>query len=170
MKTLNDFNFKNKKALIRVDFNVPLNEKFEVTDTTRIVSAKPTIVKILEDGGSCILMSHLGRPKGVQDEFSLRHIVANVQDILGVRVKFVSECIGEKAENAASNLQPGEVLLLENLRFHKEEEAGDRAFAEKLAKMGDVYVNDAFGTAHRAHASTTIIAEFFPQNKCFGYL
>lgn len=170
MKTLNDFNFNNKKALIRVDFNVPLNEKFEVTDTTRIVSAKPTIVKILEDGGSCILMSHLGRPKGVQDEFSLRHIVANVQDILGVKVKFVSECVGEKAENAASNLQPGEVLLLENLRFHKEEEAGDRAFAEKLAKLGDVYVNDAFGTAHRAHASTTIIAEFFPQSKCFGYL
>lgn len=170
MKTLNDFNFKNKKALIRVDFNVPLNEKFEVTDATRIVSAKPTITKILEDGGSCILMSHLGRPKGVQDEFSLRHIVSEVENILGIEVKFVSECVGEKAESAAENLQPGEVLLLENLRFHKEEEAGDKAFSEKLAKLGDIYVNDAFGTAHRAHASTTIIADFFPQNKCFGYL
>lgn len=170
MKTLNDFNFKNKKALIRVDFNVPLNEKFEVTDATRIVSAKPTIAKILEDGGSCILMSHLGRPKGVQDEFSLRHIVAKVEEILGAKVKFVSECVGEAAETASSNLQPGEVLLLENLRFHKEEEAGDKAFSEKLSKLGDIYVNDAFGTAHRAHASTTIIADFFPNNKCFGYL
>lgn len=170
MKTLNDFNFKNKKALIRVDFNVPLNEKFEVTDATRIVSAKPTIAKILEDGGSCILMSHLGRPKGVQDEFSLRHIVAKVEEILGAKVKFVSECVGEAAETASSNLQLGEVLLLENLRFHKEEEAGDKAFSEKLAKLGDIYVNDAFGTAHRAHASTTIIADFFPNNKCFGYL
>ncbi|MFG6685338.1 phosphoglycerate kinase [Mariniflexile sp. HNIBRBA6329] len=170
MKTLNDFNFENKKALIRVDFNVPLNEQFEVTDATRIVSAKPTIIKILEDGGSCILMSHLGRPKGVQDQFSLRHIVKNVEDILGVEVKFVDACIGEKAETAAANLQPGEVLLLENLRFHKEEEAGDKAFAEQLSKLGDIYVNDAFGTAHRAHASTTIVAEFFPNSKCFGYL
>ena len=170
MKTLNDFDFKNKKALIRVDFNVPLNEKFEVTDATRIVSAKPTIVKILEDGGSCILMSHLGRPKGVQDEFSLRHIVKETEDILGIKVKFVDECVGEKAENAASSLQPGEVLLLENLRFHKEEEAGDKGFSEKLSKLGDIYVNDAFGTAHRAHASTTIVADFFPKNKCFGYL
>src|SRR5690606_4683837 len=135
MKTLNDFNFKNKKALIRVDFNVPLNEKFQVTDNTRIVSAKPTIVKILEDGGSCILMSHLGRPKGVQDDFSLRHIVAEVQDILGVAVKFVDQCVGEKAESAAANLQPGEVLLLENLRFHKEEEAGDKVFSEQLSKL-----------------------------------
>jgi len=170
MKTLNDFNFSNKKALIRVDFNVPLNEKFEVTDDTRIVSAKPTIIKILEDGGSCILMSHLGRPKGVQDEFSLRHIVSEVQDILGVKVKFVNECVGEKAELASSQLKPGEVLLLENLRFHKEEEAGDKAFSEKLSKLGDIYVNDAFGTAHRAHASTTIVADFFPNSKCFGYL
>ena len=170
MKTLNDFNFNNKKALIRVDFNVPLNEKFEVTDATRIVSAKPTITKILEDGGSCILMSHLGRPKGIQDEFSLRHIVAEVESVLGVKVRFVEDCIGEKAENAAANLKPGDVLLLENLRFHKEEEAGDKAFSEKLAKLGDIYVNDAFGTAHRAHASTTIIADFFPKNKCFGYL
>lgn len=170
MKTLNDFNFKNKKALIRVDFNVPLNEKFQVTDNTRIVSAKPTIVKILEDGGSCILMSHLGRPKGVQDDFSLRHIVAEVQDILGVAVKFVDQCVGEKAESAAANLQPGEVLLLENLRFHKEEEAGDKVFSEQLSKLGDIYVNDAFGTAHRAHASTTIVANFFPNSKCFGLL
>tara|TARA_R110002049_G_scaffold292252_2_gene476624 strand:- start:2989 stop:4176 length:1188 start_codon:yes stop_codon:yes gene_type:complete len=170
MKTLNDFNFENKKALIRVDFNVPLNDTFEVTDATRIVSAKPTIIKILEDGGSCILMSHLGRPKGVQDAFSLRHIVNKVEEILGVEVKFVDECVGEKAETAAANLEPGQVLLLENLRFHKEEEAGDKDFAGKLAKLGDIYVNDAFGTAHRAHASTTIIAEFFPNDKCFGYL
>ncbi len=170
MKTLNDFNFKNKKALIRVDFNVPLDENFEVTDDTRIVSAKPTIIKILEDGGSCILMSHLGRPKGVQDEFSLKHIVEKVEDILGVEVTFVPDCIGEKAETAAANLKPGQILLLENLRFYKEEEAGDKGFAEKLAKLGDIYVNDAFGTAHRAHASTTIVAQFFPQSKCFGYL
>ncbi len=170
MKTLNDFNFKNKKALIRVDFNVPLNEKFEVTDATRIESAKPTVMKILEDGGSCILMSHLGRPKGIQDEFSLRHIVNEVQNIMGVKVKFVSECVGEKAESASAELKPGEILLLENLRFHKEEEAGDKAFSEKLSKLGDIYVNDAFGTAHRAHASTTIIADFFPNHKCFGTL
>ncbi|MBD0831231.1 phosphoglycerate kinase [Aestuariibaculum sediminum] len=170
MKTLNDFNFKDKKALIRVDFNVPLDEKFNVTDTTRIVSAKPTIIKILEDGGSCILISHLGRPKGVQDEFSLNHIVAKVSEILGVEVKFVTECVGEKAEAAAANLQPGEVLLLENLRFHGEETAGDKDFASQLAKLGDIYVNDAFGTAHRAHASTTIVAQFFPENKCFGSL
>ena len=170
MKTLSDFNFENKKALIRVDFNVPLNENFEVTDATRIISAKPTIVKILEDGGSCILMSHLGRPKGVQDEFSLRHIVAKVEDILGVEVKFVDQCVGEKAEAAAAALQPGQILLLENLRFHKEETAGDKDFAEQLSKLGDIYVNDAFGTAHRAHASTTIVAQFFPEYKCFGNL
>lgn len=170
MKTLNDFNFENKKALIRVDFNVPLNENFEITDATRIVSAKPTIIKILEDGGSCILMSHLGRPKGVQDEFSLRHIAAKVQDILGVEVKFVANCIGEKAEEAASTLERGQILLLENLRFHKEEEAGDEGFASQLGKLGDIYVNDAFGTAHRAHASTTIIAQFFEGKKCFGSL
>lgn len=170
MKTLNDFNFKNKKALIRVDFNVPLDENFTVTDDTRIVSAKPTIIKILEDGGSCILMSHLGRPKGFQDQFSLKHIAKKVEDILGVEVIFVADCIGEKAETAAANLKPGQILLLENLRFYKEEEAGDKAFAEKLSKLGDIYVNDAFGTAHRAHASTTIVAQFFPKSKCFGYL
>ena len=170
MKTLNDFNFKDKKALIRVDFNVPLDENFNVTDATRIQSAKPTIIKILEDGGSCILMSHLGRPKGVQEEFSLKHIVNKVEDILGVEVKFVSDCIGKEAEDASKNLKPGEILILENLRFHKEEELGDKDFAEKLSKLGDIYVNDAFGTAHRAHASTTIIAQFFPGKKCFGAL
>lgn len=170
MKTLNDFNFKDKKALIRVDFNVPLDENFKVTDATRIEAAKPTIIKILEDGGSCILMSHLGRPKGEQKEFSLEHIVDKVEDIIGVEIKFAPNCIGPKAEKAAENLKPGEVLLLENLRFHKEEEAGDRGFAEKLAKLGDIYVNDAFGTAHRAHASTTIVADFFPGKKCFGKL
>ena len=170
MKTLNDFNFENKKALIRVDFNVPLNDSFEVTDATRIISAKPTIIKILEDGGSCILMSHLGRPKGFQDEFSLKHIISKVEDILGVGVKFVSNCIGEDAEKAAANLEPGEILLLENLRYHKEETTGDKAFAEQLSKLGDIYVNYAFGTAHRAHASTTIVAQFFEGKKCFGNL
>ncbi|WP_053990697.1 phosphoglycerate kinase [Mangrovimonas sp. TPBH4] len=170
MKTINDFNFKDKKALIRVDFNVPLNEQFEVTDDTRIVSAKPTIIKILEDGGSCVLMSHLGRPKGVDDTFSLRHIVDKVSEIIGVEVKFVANCVGAEAEAAAKALQPGEVLLLENLRFHSEETAGDVAFAEGLSKLGDIYVNDAFGTAHRAHASTTIVAQFFSEHKCFGYL
>ncbi|RED48960.1 phosphoglycerate kinase [Seonamhaeicola aphaedonensis] len=170
MKTLNDFNFENKKALIRVDFNVPLNEKFEVTDATRIISAKPTIIKILEDGGCCILMSHLGRPKGFQEEFSLKHIVEKVQDVLGVEVKFVPDCIGEDVEAAAASLEPGQVLLLENLRYYKEETAGDVDFAQKLSKLGDIYVNDAFGTAHRAHASTTIVAQFFPKDKCFGSL
>tara|TARA_R110002050_G_scaffold274787_1_gene419357 strand:- start:19293 stop:20480 length:1188 start_codon:yes stop_codon:yes gene_type:complete len=170
MKTLNDFNFKNKRALIRVDFNVPLNDSFEVTDATRIVSAKPTIIKILEDGGSCVLMSHLGRPKGVQDEYSLKHIVNKIEDILGVEVKFAGDCVGAEAEEMANALQPGEILLLENLRFHEEEKQGDKAFAEQLSKLGDIYVNDAFGTAHRAHASTTIVAQFFPEHKCFGLL
>ena len=170
MKTLNDFNFEDKKALIRVDFNVPLNENFEVSDATRIMSAKPTIIKILEDGGSCILMSHLGRPKGVEDQYSLKHIVSTIEDVLGVAVKFIDNCVGPEAEEAAENLNPGELLLLENLRFHKEETAGDKAFAEELSKLGDIDVNDAFGTAHRAHASTTIIAQFFPNEKCFGHL
>ena len=170
MKTLFDFNFNNKKALIRVDFNVPLDEKFNVTDANRIEAAKPTIDKILADGGSVILMSHLGRPKGVQDEFSLRHIVAKISEVLGVPVQFASDCIGEIAEKAANNLKAGEVLLLENLRFYREEEAGDLEFSKKLASLGDIYVNDAFGTAHRAHASTTIIAQFFPNHKCFGML
>lgn len=170
MKTLNDFNFQNKKALIRVDFNVPLNDDFEVTDATRIVSAKPTIIKILEDGGSCVLMSHLGRPKGVQEEFSLKHIIPKIEDVLGVEVKFASNCVGAEAEEKAKALEPGEILLLENLRFHEEEKEGNRDFAEQLSRLGDIYVNDAFGTAHRAHASTTIVAEFFPENKCFGSL
>jgi phosphoglycerate kinase len=170
MKTINDFNFEDKKALIRVDFNVPLNDAFEVTDATRIKSAKPTIIKILEDGGSCILMSHLGRPKGVQDEFSLRHIVNTVEEVIGVEVIFVSDCIGEEAETASANLEPGQILLLENLRFHDEEKQGDINFAKALSMLGDIYVNDAFGTAHRAHASTTVIAQFFDGNKCFGSL
>ena len=170
MKTLQDFNFKAKKAIIRVDFNVPIDENFKVTDANRIEAAKPTIDAILADGGSVILMSHLGRPKGKEDQYSLRHIVAKVSEVLGVNVQFASDCRGEIAENAAKNLKPGEVLLLENLRFYKEEEAGDEDFAKELASLGDIYVNDAFGTAHRAHASTTIIAKFFPDHKCFGLL
>ncbi|HAV55187.1 MAG TPA: phosphoglycerate kinase [Aequorivita sp.] len=170
MKTVNDINFKSKRALIRVDFNVPLDENFNVTDDTRMVAAKPTILKILEDGGSCILMSHLGRPKNKESEFSLQHIVKPLSNILGVQVKFVDDCIGEKVENAVADLKSGEILLLENLRYYEEETKGDSAFAEKLSKLGDIYVNDAFGTAHRAHASTAIIAEFFPENKCFGLL
>ncbi|MEL4456675.1 phosphoglycerate kinase [Lutimonas vermicola] len=170
MKTINDFNFENKKALIRVDFNVPLNEALEVTDTTRIEAAKPTILKVLEDGGSAVLMSHLGRPKGVEQKFSLKNIADTVSDIIGVQVKFVDNCVGDEVEKAVAELQNGEVLLLENLRFYNEEKAGDKAFAEKLAKNGDIYINDAFGTAHRAHASTAIIAEFFPDDKCFGLL
>ncbi|HNP32040.1 MAG TPA: phosphoglycerate kinase [Flavobacterium sp.] len=170
MKTLKDFNFKDIKAIIRVDFNVPLDENFNVTDANRIEAAKPTIDKILADGGSVILMSHLGRPKGKEDQYSLRHIVAKVSEVLGVKVQFASDCRGEIAKKAAKNLKPGEVLLLENLRFYKEEEAGDENFAKELASLGDIYVNDAFGTAHRAHASTTIIAKFFPNQKCFGML
>jgi phosphoglycerate kinase len=170
MKTINDFDFKNKKAIIRVDFNVPLDEYFNVTDATRIEAAKPTIDKIIADGGSVILMSHLGRPKGVEEKYSLQHILKTASEILGVPVKFADNCIGTNAKIASDSLQPGEVLLLENLRFHNEEEAGDVAFAKELASLGDLYVNDAFGTAHRAHASTTIIAQFFPENKCFGLL
>ena len=170
MKTLNDFNFNSKKAIIRVDFNVPLDENFNVTDATRIEAAKPTIDKILNDGGSVILMSHLGRPKGVEAKYSLQHIVATTEEILGRKIQFAADCIGEVAETAAKNLQPGEILLLENLRFYAEEENGDVAFSKKLAALGDIYVNDAFGTAHRAHASTTIIAQFFQDAKCFGYL
>ena len=167
---LQDFNFNAKKAIIRVDFNVPLDENFNVTDANRIEAAKPTIDKILADGGSVILMSHLGRPKGKEDQYSLRHIVAKVSEVLGVNVQFASDCRGEIAANTAKNLKSGEVLLLENLRFYPEEEAGDENFAKELASLGDIYVNDAFGTAHRAHASTTIIAKFFPNHKCFGLL
>jgi len=170
MKTLNDFNFNNKKALIRVDFNVPLDENFKVTDATRIEAAKPTIDKILADGGSVILMSHLGRPKGKEEKYSLKHILDKTSEVLGKEVKFAEDCVGSVAEEAAKNLKPGEILLLENLRFYAEEEAGDIDFAKKLASLGDIYVNDAFGTAHRAHASTTIIAQFFPNEKCFGTL
>ncbi len=170
MKTINDFDFKNKKAIIRVDFNVPLDENFNVTDATRIEAAKPTIDKILADGGSVILMSHLGRPKGAEKKYSLEHILKATTEILVHEVYFASDCIGEVAKKAVDDLKPGQVLLLENLRFYKEEEAGDVAFAKELASFGDIYVNDAFGTAHRAHASTTIIAQFFPEAKCFGLL
>ena len=171
MKTIDDYNFSGKKALIRVDFNVPLNSDFEVTDTNRIEAAKPTILKILEDGGSAVLMSHLGRPNGqVVPEMSMKHICETVSDVIGVEVKFVEDCAGPKAKDAVDQLENGQVLLLENLRFHAEEEAGDEDFARSLAALGDIYVNDAFGTAHRAHASTTIVATYFPAKKCFGYL
>lgn len=172
MKTVDSINSKGQRAVVRVDFNVPLNDKFEVTDDTRIKAAVPTLKKILEDGGSLVLMSHLGRPKeGPSDKYSLRHIVKNVSAAIGVDVKFVNDCISEEAFKMSGALKPGEALLLENLRFYKEEEKGDPAFAQKLAKHGTVYVNDAFGTAHRAHASTTIIADYFDKDhKCFGYL
>jgi len=171
MKTIDQFNFKDKKALIRVDFNVPLDDDFKITDDKRMRAAVPTIEKILKDGGSVILMSHLGRPKdGPTDKYSLKHILGDLSRMLDLEVKFADDCIGESALNQAKNLYPGEVLLLENLRFYKEEEKGDVAFAEKLSKLGDVYVNDAFGTAHRAHASTAIIAQFFPDAKFSGYL
>jgi len=173
MSTFSQFNFKGKKALIRVDFNVPLNDKLEITDDNRMRASLPTIQKILKDGGSVILMSHLGRPKdGPVDKYSLKHLVKHLSDLLGgVRVLFAEDCIGEQAKLTANMLRPGEVLLLENLRFHKEEEKGDEGFAKKLAELGDVYVNDAFGTAHRAHASTAVIAKFFPgDKKMFGLL
>ncbi len=169
MKTTEDLNFKDKKAIIRVDFNVPLNAQFEVTDDSRIVAAKPTIIKVLEDGGSAILMSHLGRPKGKEDKFSLSHIVKKVTEVIGVSVKFVNDCVGEEVEEAVKNLKNGEILLLENLRFHEEEKSGNEAFAKKLSTYADVYINDAFGTAHRAHASTTVIAQFF-EDKIVGKL
>ncbi|WP_297983937.1 phosphoglycerate kinase [uncultured Chryseobacterium sp.] len=171
MKTINDFNFKDKKALVRVDFNVPQSADLKVTDNTRIQAVKPTIDKILNDGGSVILMTHLGRPKGkVSEEFSLKNIVPEIETVFGKEVQFCDDCIGEDAKNMAGNLKPGEILLLENLRFYNEEESGDKDFAEKLSKYGDAYVNDAFGTAHRAHASTAVIAQFFPSTKFFGLL
>jgi phosphoglycerate kinase len=171
MLSIDTFSFSGHKALLRVDFNVPLNDQFEVTDSTRILAAVPTIRKVVEGGGSVILMSHLGRPKnGFEDKFSLRHIISTVEELSGLKVKFAADCIGQVAEDAAADLQAGEVLLLENLRFYKEEEKGDSAFAEKLSKLGDIYINDAFGTAHRAHASTAVIAQFFPVNKMFGYV
>ncbi|MET1057391.1 MAG: phosphoglycerate kinase [Pedobacter sp.] len=171
MKTVDQCDFKDKKALIRVDFNVPLDKDFSITDDKRMRAALPTITKILNDGGAVILMSHLGRPKGGPEEkYSLKHILGDLSRMLDLEVKFADDCIGADAAEKAKNLEPGQVLLLENLRFYKEEEKGDKEFAGKLAKLGDVYVNDAFGTAHRAHASTSIIAEFFPTEKYFGYL
>ncbi|CAA7195155.1 phosphoglycerate kinase [Chryseobacterium potabilaquae] len=171
MKTINDFNFKDKKALVRVDFNVPQDDQLKVTDNTRIVAVKSTVDKILDDGGAVILMTHLGRPKGeIKDEFSLKHILDEVSHVLGREVKFVNDCVGEDAEKAASELKSGEILLLENLRFHKEEEKGDESFAKQLSGLADAYVNDAFGTAHRAHASTAVIAQFFNSTKFFGLL
>ncbi len=171
MKNIDQYNLVGKRVIVRVDFNVPLNDKFEVTDDTRIRAAIPTIKKILSTGGSVILMSHLGRPKdGPTDKYSLRHVIPTLEKHLGFKVKFAPDCIGEQAQQMAESLQPGEVLLLENLRFYKEEEKGDENFAKKLALLADVYVNDAFGTAHRAHASTAIIARFFPGASLFGYL
>lgn len=170
MKTINDYNFKNKKVLLRVDFNVPLDENFKVTDDTRILAARPTIAKILEDGGSCIIMTHLGRPKSKEEEYSLKHIISVLEKTLAMSIRFVPDCIGVEAEGLAAELKPGEILVLENLRFHPEETAGDRDFAERLANLADVYVNDAFGTAHRAHASTAIVADFFPEKKYAGFL
>lgn len=171
MITINDFNFKDKKALVRVDFNVPQSADLKVTDNTRIQAVKPTIDKILNDGGSVILMTHLGRPKGkFSEQFSLKNIVPEIEAVLGKEVKFCKDCIGEDAENMKANLKPGEILLLENLRFYEQEEAGDKEFAEKLSKYGDAYVNDAFATAHREHASTAVIAQFFPSTKFFGLL
>lgn len=170
MTTVNQLDLKNKKAIIRVDFNVPLNDAHQVTDNTRIVAAKPTIDAVLSAGGSCILMSHLGRPKGVTPELSLQHIISAVEEVLGHKVIFAQDSIGEDAQSKAAALKPGEILLLENLRFHAEETAGDEGFAKALASLADVYINDAFGTAHRAHASTTIIAQYFDQNKAVGNL
>lgn len=170
MKTLDSYQFAGKKALVRVDFNVPLNERFEITDDTRIKATIPTINKILSDGGSAILMSHLGRPKGGPEEkYSLKHLVNALSIIFNRTVKFADDCIGESAVQLAAALQPGEILLLENLRFYKEEEKGDVGFAEKLAQLGDVWVNDAFGTAHRAHASTAVMGQFFADRVC-GYV
>ncbi len=171
MNTIDQYNFEGKRALIRVDFNVPLNENLEITDATRIMSAIPTIQKIRKDGGAVVLMSHLGRPKnGSEDKFSLKHIISKLEELLECDVQFAADCIGDEAEAKTNALENGEVLLLENLRFYAEEKAGDSVFASKLAKHGDFYVNDAFGTAHRAHASTAVIAENFKNEKCFGYI
>ena len=171
MQTIHNYDFKGKKALIRVDFNVPLNEKFEITDDSRMTAALPTIKKVMENGGSPVIMSHFGRPKsGPEDKFSMKHLVGHLSKLVGKEVKLAPDCIGEEVKQMCQNLQPGEVLLLENLRFHKGEEKGDEEFARQLAENGDCWINDAFGTAHRAHASTTIIAKFFPNDKMFGYL
>ncbi len=171
MKTLDQLDLKNKKALVRVDFNVPVNENFEVTDDTRIKAAKSTIDKILNEGGAVVLMSHRGRPKGKEEKYSLKYIVPAIEKVLGRKVKFISDTIGKEVENAVNELQPGEVLLLENLRFYPEETKGDENFAKELSKNGDVYINDAFGTAHRAHASTAIVAHYFDKDhKALGKL
>ena len=171
MQTIDNYDFTDKKAIMRVDFNVPLNDKFEVSDDTRIRAAAPSIKKILDEGGSVILMSHLGRPKeGPEEKFSLKHVIPNLSDILGTEIKFAADCIGNETLEMKKELNPGEVLLLENLRFYKEETKGDEDFSRKLADGADVYVNSAFGTAHRAHASTTIVAQFFPGDRMFGYL
>ena len=171
MHTIDNYTFAGKKAIVRVDFNVPLNDKFEVTDDTRIRAAVPSINRILEKGGAVILMSHLGRPKeGPENKFSLKHVIPYLSKLLGKPVKFADDCIGEKTLEMKKSLKPGEVLMLENLRFYKQEEKGDEEFSKKLAEGADVYVNDAFGTAHRAHASTTIVAKFFPKDSMFGYL
>lgn len=170
MQSIDTYNFSGKKAIIRVDFNVPLNEQFEITDDTRIRAALPTIKKVLDGNGSAILMSHLGRPKGKDEKFSLKHIVAHLTKSIGVEVKFADDCIGESAKTMAAELKPGEVLLLENLRYYDEEKNGDEAFAQKLADLADLWINDAFGTAHRAHASTAVIAKFFTETKMFGYV
>ncbi|MSQ79368.1 MAG: phosphoglycerate kinase [Flavobacteriaceae bacterium] len=172
MNTVDNINFAGKRALIRVDFNLPLDKQtLSITDDSRMSATIPTINKILADGGSCVLMSHLGRPKeGREDKYSLVHVVGHLAELTKTMVHFAQDCIGEDAVRLANNLKPGEILLLENLRFYNEEEKGDIAFSEKLSKLGDVYVNDAFGTAHRAHASTAVIAEFFPNDRCFGYV
>lgn len=171
MRTISDINFQGKKVLIRVDFNVPLSKDFKVTDNTRIKAAIPTLEKVINDGGSVVLMSHLGRPKsGSEDNYSLRHIVFELEKLLEKKVLFISDCISEEGIEATQNLQNGEIALLENLRFYKEETEGSVEFAQQLSKHGDVYINDAFGTAHRAHASTAIIAQFFPKDKYFGFL
>lgn len=170
MRTIANQDFLNRRAIVRVDFNVPIDDKFQVTDTTRIKAAKETIDYIINQGGSCVLISHLGRPNGKDPNFSLSHIVNKVQEILQVPVTFFHDCVGKRSEIAAASIVPGEVILMENLRFYKEETAGDFDFAKSLSKLGDCYVNDAFGTAHRAHASTTIIAQFFKEDKFFGRL
>lgn len=171
MQTIHNYDFSGKKALIRVDFNVPLNENFEITDDTRIRAALPTIKKVMEAGGSPVIMSHFGRPKsGPEDKFSMRHLVAHLSNLLGVDVKLAPDCVGEEVKKMTADLKPGEVLMLENLRFHAGETKGDEEFAKQLAENGDCWINDAFGTAHRAHASTAVIAKFFPNDKMFGYL
>ncbi|MCL3780062.1 phosphoglycerate kinase [Prolixibacteraceae bacterium JC049] len=171
MQTIENYDFSGKKALIRVDFNVPLNENFEITDDTRMRAALPTIQAVIEKGGSPIIMSHLGRPKGPEAKFSLKHLVAHLSELLGgTEVKIAPDCIGDETKAMAAALKPGEVLILENLRFHGEEKKGDEAFAQQLAELGDCWVNDAFGTAHRAHASTAVMAKFFPNDKMFGTL